>query len=561
MRTISLAQHAIVTRFNSDKTKQLSETPSARPKHWLDYAEPRFGRQLVHDTKCLLNVLVLYVTIPFYWALNEQTGSRWTLQASRMIGRIFDGYYTIKPDQMQVSMQVLLIGFIPLFETVVYPLLARIGIRRPLQRIALAMALAGTAFVLAGYVESQVARDYAVMPTKDACQLRVYNTWPHAISVSGIAPPLSSSDSDDLTVINHVDAMQTNVALAALNSSDVGPRTSRAAKLHVPGINSTIALPLTAGKAISYYHNGHKLVAFRDRVRKATSQRARLRVLVVWRDRATAQSLNDTSFADGQELLSNNTHASAGYVADGAPVLSLYDMTHDYMRYRRSSNDMQQFELAATRYTLRIGDYIVTDILELADGSVSTLLVVQRESNDTNAPVQFDVKLVELTPPNTMHMLWMLPQYTLLAAGEAIMGVTGMYFAYSESPESMKTVLQACWLLTIALGHLIDVIVVGANFISSQVKHEEATSTGLASGQHLNSISHQQIFLFFLQTLEFFTFAGLMYANILVFMWLVSRYQPLSPCPKLAMEQNDAKSKKTTDASKKPNVFTQNERA
>lgn len=404
------------------------------PVHWLDYAEPQHGKQLVYDTKILLNVLVLYVPIPFYWALNEQTGSRWTLQASRMVGNVFDGKYTIQPDQMQIVMQVLLIAFIPIFETVLYPIMAHVGLRRPLQKIALAMALAGTAFVVAGYVETRVATDYAVMPTPDVCQLRVYNTWSHAVHV--VRPALGET-----TVINGLDAMQSIVPLVEFNSSDEAgaDEADRRFELHVHE-NMTapvIVLPLVAGEAVSYYFDGQTVSSFADSPRKATSQRPRLRILVV-RAEATA--------------------------SDSDQPLTMYDQNGRYVRYRRSSANSDQFELAATRYTIHIGDELVTDRLQLESGSVSTLLVRQRP-----AAAGYDVSVVQLTAPNSVHMLWMLPQYALLAAGEAIMGVTGMLFAYSESPESMKTVLQACWLLTIALGHMIDVIVVGAKFIDSQV--------------------------------------------------------------------------------------------
>lgn len=69
-------------------------------EHWLDYAESTFGRKLVLETKILLNVLVLYLPLPFFWALFDQQGSRWTFQATRMDGDV--GFYVIKPDQMQV---------------------------------------------------------------------------------------------------------------------------------------------------------------------------------------------------------------------------------------------------------------------------------------------------------------------------------------------------------------------------------------------------------------------------------------------------------------------------
>lgn len=42
---------------------------------------------------------------------------------------------------------------------------------------------------------------------------------------------------------------------------------------------------------------------------------------------------------------------------------------------------------------------------------------------------------------------------------EIMFSITGLEFAYSQAPLSMKSVLQACWLLTTAFGNLIVVIV------------------------------------------------------------------------------------------------------
>jgi dipeptide/tripeptide permease len=112
------------------KKKEKNTNPR---EHWLDYAENTFGRKLVLETRILLNVLVLYLPLPFFWALFDQQGSRWTFQATRMNGDI--GIYVIKPDQMQVINPLLILIFIPLYEVAFYPLLNLIGIRRPLQKI------------------------------------------------------------------------------------------------------------------------------------------------------------------------------------------------------------------------------------------------------------------------------------------------------------------------------------------------------------------------------------------------------------------------------------------
>jgi solute carrier family 15 oligopeptide transporter 1 len=73
-----------------------------------------------------------------------------------MNGRIDFLNWTMKPDQMQVLNPLLVLLFIPIFETVVYPALAKIGIRKPLQKIALGGFIAALAFVLSAFVQNKI---------------------------------------------------------------------------------------------------------------------------------------------------------------------------------------------------------------------------------------------------------------------------------------------------------------------------------------------------------------------------------------------------------------------
>lgn len=57
-----------------------------------------------------------------------------------------------------------------------------------------------------------------------------------------------------------------------------------------------------------------------------------------------------------------------------------------------------------------------------------------------------------------VHVLAQVPQYILLTAGEIMFSITGLEFAYSQAPESMKSVCQSAWLLTVALGNLFVII-------------------------------------------------------------------------------------------------------
>lgn len=85
------------------------------------------------------------------------------------------GGYSIKPDQMQVINPLLILLFIPLFDYFVYPVLAKVGIKRPLQKLTLGGILAGVAFMISGFVELKLEKTYAVIPGPSESQLRVFN--------------------------------------------------------------------------------------------------------------------------------------------------------------------------------------------------------------------------------------------------------------------------------------------------------------------------------------------------------------------------------------------------
>lgn len=59
-------------------------------------------------------------------------------------------------------------------------------------------------------------------------------------------------------------------------------------------------------------------------------------------------------------------------------------------------------------------------------------------------------------------MLLLLPQYIIITMAEIMFSITGLEFSYSQAPSSMKSVMQACWLLTTAFGNLIVIIIEAA---------------------------------------------------------------------------------------------------
>uniref|UniRef100_A0A3Q3XPA9 Uncharacterized protein n=1 Tax=Mola mola TaxID=94237 RepID=A0A3Q3XPA9_MOLML len=69
------------------------------------------------------------------------------------------------------------------------------------------------------------------------------------------------------------------------------------------------------------------------------------------------------------------------------------------------------------------------------------------------------ITVMEYIKPNTAHMALQIPQYFFITAGEVMFSVTGLEFSYSQAPNNMKAVLQAGWLLTVAVGNFIVLIV------------------------------------------------------------------------------------------------------
>uniref|UniRef100_A0A669EIE8 Solute carrier family 15 member 1 n=1 Tax=Oreochromis niloticus TaxID=8128 RepID=A0A669EIE8_ORENI len=79
-----------------------------------------------------------------------------------------------------------------------------------------------------------------------------------------------------------------------------------------------------------------------------------------------------------------------------------------------------------------------------------------------------NIKAVMDMEPNTVHMAWQIIQYFLMTSGEVVFSVTGLEFSYSQAPSNMKSVLQAGWLLTVAVGNIIVLIVAEAATLKDQ---------------------------------------------------------------------------------------------
>lgn len=152
-------------------------------------------------------------------------------------------------------------------------------------------------------------------------------------------------------------------------------------------------------------------------------------------------------------------------------------------------HNLTEFNTAA--YEIYVNDQIAADVT-LEVGGVYTVLITETEDGE------YTSELVTVVAPNSVNILWLIPQYVVMTLGEVMFSVTGLEFSYSQAPVTMKSVLSACWLLTVAFGNVIVVIIAELSLFESQAN-------------------------------EFFLFAGLMFVDMILFMFMAYRYVPNDP--------------------------------
>ncbi|XP_067636366.1 peptide transporter family 1-like [Eurosta solidaginis] len=427
--------------------------------HWLDYADKKYDHQLIEDIKVLMRILVLFLPLPFYWALFYQQASRWTLQATRMNGDM--GSWNIKPEQMQMFNPLLVLIFIPLCEFAIYPLLNLIGFRRSLQKLSLGGILAGMAFIISGLVQLKVEQTYPNLPPAGIAQLRVYNG---EFCDYKIATNLADYEFDINSLETYVNK---SLSIDSTNGLNLQLKFNAKSPDDCPPL-PTQSCFLQSEKSYFVFLNSknttHPVICAEDIIAKPNRGFPLARTLA--------------NIKASRKIQWKNSKGSVEYTEQA------------------SQRNLTEFK--ADTYELFI-DNIEIEAVKLEVGGIYTILIAENSSSEYRS------NIVIVTNPNSVSILWQIPQYTIMTLGEVMFSVTGFEFSYAQAPETMKSVLQAFWLLTIAFGNLIVIIVA-------------------------------ELSLFDSQAYEFFLFAGLMLADMIVFMFIAYRYIPNHPVPNTQAE-------------------------
>jgi POT family proton-dependent oligopeptide transporter len=102
----------------------------------------------------IMRLAPVYLFIAIFWALFDQSGSTWVFQAKEM-DRHFMGIEWL-PSQIQVLNPVMILLFIPLFSSVIYPAVGRLVSLTPLRKIATGLFMATGSFLVITWIETRI---------------------------------------------------------------------------------------------------------------------------------------------------------------------------------------------------------------------------------------------------------------------------------------------------------------------------------------------------------------------------------------------------------------------
>ncbi|NXE81093.1 S15A1 protein, partial [Cochlearius cochlearius] len=387
-------------------------------EHWLDWASEKYDKRLITQTKMVLKVLFLYIPLPMFWALFDQQGSRWTLQATTMDGNF--GAIQIQPDQMQTVNPILIVIMVPVVDTVVYPLIKKCKINfTPLRKITVGMFLASLAFVAAALVQVQIDKTLPVFPTAEQSQIKIINLGTGSATVR-FEPTLSnvsvkSMEWTEYMTFETSQLKSLNIAIG--NQNTVTPFQWTGGNRHTLAVKNdatNVAAHWLFDNVTSKPEEGNNLIRFINNF-----------------PHAVEVTMGDTPFGTVESLSASNYSLFPGGRKD---------------------------EITVT------GNSVSCSVTSKAFGFGSAYTIIINKCSGSTLNVTYS----EDIPPNTVHMAWQIPQYFILTCAEVVFSVTGLEFSYSQAPSNMKAVLQAGWLLTVAVGNIIVLIVAGASKLSEQ---------------------------------------------------------------------------------------------
>lgn len=120
-------------------------------KWFINRAAPNHTKKSIEAVTAAFDVSRILFTVSIFWALFDQHGSTWVLQAKEM-NLNFMGI-EFNPAQMQAWNPLMVMALIPIFSIFIYPAINKFFPMTPLRRLGWGMALAAFSFAQIGLIQ------------------------------------------------------------------------------------------------------------------------------------------------------------------------------------------------------------------------------------------------------------------------------------------------------------------------------------------------------------------------------------------------------------------------
>jgi proton-dependent oligopeptide transporter, POT family len=137
--------NVVLTAIKSRSSRKTGES-------FLDVSASKHGRENVEASKAVLDIAKLFAAISVFWALFDQHGSSWVIQAMNM-NLVFMGI-EFEASQISAWNPIMVMGLIPLFSMGIYPMLDKMGLKTtPIRRMTWGMFVGAVSFAMVGLLQ------------------------------------------------------------------------------------------------------------------------------------------------------------------------------------------------------------------------------------------------------------------------------------------------------------------------------------------------------------------------------------------------------------------------
>lgn len=125
-------------------------------QRWLDAALVKYKAEEVNGVRAVGRIMLVFLTIPVFFALYNQVNSTWVLQGEKMTPFQILGF-TMDGERMQATGSILVMLWVPILTYLIYPLCEKLGLRpTALRRMAVGMVLAAVTYVISGWLQGRI---------------------------------------------------------------------------------------------------------------------------------------------------------------------------------------------------------------------------------------------------------------------------------------------------------------------------------------------------------------------------------------------------------------------